>query len=311
MRLEVVYIEHRHGLLLTLKWPLATRTEGYSSGRVRARGPVRSPLSLHILQNRPVEIAAPLLALLEVLGADVGAQGIEEIVVLDILLLDVTSSTQHVRYFPANVTVNADDVLWLGLTEVEGVEVPDPNQLPYRVGVVVHAQVHYPVVVTAVSAALPYDEQRRRLLSPGVSPGRLPRVQRREQSCAEVSLRLCEGSRHRLDRLPTDEDIALGRVVSSGRTSRPLEALGAREGSSPAPGIDDTNLPVLAVFVGGDQTFDGLISGFSPSHKLEPVRPIVIVRHRLRRHSSDAGTRPGNDRANGEELGLNGDAKRI
>ena len=93
MRLEVVYFEHRHGLLLTLTWPLATRTEGYSSGGVRARGPVLSPLSLHILQNRPVEIAAPLLALLEVLGADVGAQSVEEIVVLDILTLDVPAAT--------------------------------------------------------------------------------------------------------------------------------------------------------------------------------------------------------------------------
>src|SRR5918994_261403 len=73
--------------------PLAARTEGYSRDRVRARGPVLSPLSLHILQNRPVEIAAPLLALLEVLGADVGAQSVEEIVVLDILTLDVPAAT--------------------------------------------------------------------------------------------------------------------------------------------------------------------------------------------------------------------------
>src|ERR671913_1379645 len=122
--------------------PLAARTEGYSRDRVRARGPVLSPLSLHILQNRPVEIAAPLLALLEVLGADVGAQGIEEIVVLDILLLDVTSSTQHVRYFPANVTVNADDVLRPGLAEVEGVEVPYTHELLYGVGMVIHPQIH-------------------------------------------------------------------------------------------------------------------------------------------------------------------------
>jgi hypothetical protein len=84
-------------------------------------GPVLSALPLHVLQDRPVEIAAPLLAFLEVLGADVGARGIEEIVVLDILLLDVPSSTQYVRYIPANVTVNADDVLWSGLAEVEGV----------------------------------------------------------------------------------------------------------------------------------------------------------------------------------------------
>src|SRR5829696_353909 len=187
-------------------WPLATRMEGYSSGDVRAR----VPRFLHVLQNSPVEVAAPLLALLEVLGPDVGAQGIEEIVVLDILTLDVPFPTQHIRYLPANVAVNADDVLWPGLAEVESVEIPDPNQLPYRVGVIIHAQIHDPVVVPAVSAALPHDEQCRRLLSPRVSPCRLSSIQRREQPCGEISLRLCVGSHHRLDRLPTNEDVALG-----------------------------------------------------------------------------------------------------
>src|ERR671920_414032 len=101
--------------------------------------------------------------------------------------------------------------------------------------------------------------------------GRLPRIQRREQPRGQISSRLLVGLRHSLDRLPADEDVALDRVVFSGRTSRPLEALGAREGSSPAPGVDGTNLPVLAVFVGEGQTFHSLISGFSPGHKLEPV----------------------------------------
>src|SRR5215204_526278 len=52
------------------EWPLSARTEGYSSGFPRARA-VSSPLLLlHVLQDRPVEIAALLLALLEILGAD-------------------------------------------------------------------------------------------------------------------------------------------------------------------------------------------------------------------------------------------------
>jgi hypothetical protein len=68
---------------------------------------------------------------------------------------------------------------------------------------------------------------------------------------------------------------------------------------------------VLAVFIGGDQTFDGLISGFLPSHKLEPARTVVVVRHRLGRHGPDAGTRLGHDRAYGEELGLDSDANRV
>src|SRR5215208_4069741 len=93
------------------EWPLAARTEGYSSGRVRASGAGSFSFAPSCTKDCPVEIAALLLALLEVLGADVSAQGIEERVVFDILLLDVPAATQHVRYFPANVTVHGDDVL--------------------------------------------------------------------------------------------------------------------------------------------------------------------------------------------------------
>src|SRR5215218_2644482 len=115
------------------EWTVCARTEGYSSGSARAREvPVLSTLPLHILQDRPVEIAAPLLALLEILGADVGAQGVEQIVVLDILILDVPAATQRIRYFPANGAVN-DDVLWPGLAEIEGVKVPYTHELLYGV----------------------------------------------------------------------------------------------------------------------------------------------------------------------------------
>jgi hypothetical protein len=79
----------------------------------------------------------------------------------------------------------------------------------------------------------------------------------------------------------------------------------------PTPLVHDTNLPVLAVFVGGDQTFDGLISGFAPGHKLEPARTVTVVRHRLRGHGADTGTSPGHDRSDGEELGLDGDAQTV
>jgi hypothetical protein len=65
---------------------------------------------------------------------------------------------------------------------------------------------------------------------------------------------------------------------------------------------------VLAVFVGGDQTFDGLIGGFSPGQKLEPARTVVIVRHRLRGHGADTGASSGHDRSDGEELRQDGDA---
>jgi hypothetical protein len=54
-------------------------------------------LPLHVPKDCPVEIAALLLALLEVLGADLSAQGIEERVVFDIQPIDIPAATQHVH----------------------------------------------------------------------------------------------------------------------------------------------------------------------------------------------------------------------
>src|SRR5215204_450969 len=180
----------------------------------------------------------------------------------------LSTNPQRLGDLPAYVAVEGDDVLCPCLAEVEGVEVPDPNQLHYRVGMVVHAQVHNPVVVPAASSALPHDEQRRRLLTPRVTTRRLPGFQRREQPRGKVSPRLLVRLRHRPDRLPADQYIALGRVVFAGLTPRPIEALGAREGGGSPLAVNDTHLPVLAVFVGGDQTFHGLIGGLTRGHEV-------------------------------------------
>jgi hypothetical protein len=59
------------------EWPFLR--EEYSSDGTRASpGPSLLPLPFHVIEDRPVEIAAPLLALLEVLGANVRAESIEE-----------------------------------------------------------------------------------------------------------------------------------------------------------------------------------------------------------------------------------------
>lgn len=58
------------------------------------------------------------------------------------------------------------DFLGLRLAEVEGVEIPEPDQLPYRFRVIVDTQVKEPVVVPAVASALAHHEQRRRLPAP-------------------------------------------------------------------------------------------------------------------------------------------------
>ena len=53
-----------------------------------------------------------------------------------------------------------------------------------------------------------------------------------------------------------------GEVVAR-NAPRPVEAFRARERRGPALAVDDTNLPVLAVFVGREEGFDGLIGGMT------------------------------------------------
>ena len=88
-------------------------------------------MPLHVPKDCPVEIAALLLVLLKVLGVDVGAESIqEEHSVAVALFADVSRVVQCVYYFLTNVPFCGEDPLCNSLAEVEGVEVPDPNQLP-------------------------------------------------------------------------------------------------------------------------------------------------------------------------------------
>src|SRR5919112_1576948 len=218
------------------EWPFLR--EEYSSDGARA-SPALLPLPFHVIEDRPVEIAAPLLALFEVLGANVRAESIEERAVFRIRTLQVPGAAQG----------DGDHVFRSGLAEIQGVQVPDTDQLAYRFRMVIHAQVHDPVVVPPASPSLTHDEQRRRLLPPQVPTCLLPGIQRREQPRGEVSLRLLVGPRQRLDRLLAEEDVALGRVVLPGQAPGPVEASCSGEGRRPSPAIDDPDLPVIAVFI--------------------------------------------------------------
>src|SRR5215207_548616 len=118
---------------------------------------------------------------------------------------------------------------------------------------VVDAQVQKAIVIATIPATLLHDEQRRRLFPPRVSARRLPGVQRSEKPPGEVPGSCLKGLCHHLYGLPPDEDVALGGVVLASNTPGPLEALAPCKGRRAAPGVDDAQLPVLALIVGGDQ----------------------------------------------------------
>src|SRR5215207_4649538 len=237
-------------------------------GRYWATRPSYLRVFLHESEHRPVEVPSLLLALLEVLGADEIAQCIEQGLIVR-ALLEIPQAPKRHRDLLLYLTVHCDDVFRSGLPEVEGVESPDPDQLPYRLGMVVDAQVQKAIVIATVAAALLHDEQRTRLFSPRVSPSRLPRVQRRQQPPGEVPGSCLESLCHRLDGLAPDEDVALGGVVLSCHAPGPLEALAPGEGRYPPHGVDDAQLPVLALIIGGDQRLDRLFGGLAPGHKIQ------------------------------------------
>src|SRR5215217_872024 len=280
------------------------------TGRYWANRPSYLRVLFHESEHGAVEVPSLLLALLEVLGADEGAQGIEHGLIVR-ALLEIPQAPQRRRDLLLYFTFHCEDVFRSGLPEVEGVELPDPDQFPYRLGMVVDAQVQKAIVIATVSATLLHDEQRRRLFPPRVSPSRLPGVQRRQETPGEVPGSCLKGLRHRLDGLPSDEDVALGGVVLSRHTPGPLEALAPGEGRRAAPGVNDAQLPVLALVVGGDQGLDRLFGGLASGHKIQAPRAVVEVRHRLRRHGACSGASPGHYRADREKLRLDGDAQSL
>src|SRR5215212_5674086 len=279
-------------------------------GRYWASRPSYLRVFSHVSEHGAIEVPSLLLALLEVLGADEGAQGIEQRLIIR-LSLEVPKPLERRRDLHLYLTVHCHDVFRSGLPEVEAVESPDPDQLPYRLGMVVDAQVKKSIVIATVPATLLHDEQRRRLFPPRVSPSRLSGVQRSEEPPGEVPGSCLKGLRHRLDGLPSDEDVALGGVVLSRHTPGPLEALAPGEGRRAAPGVNDAQLPVLALVVGGDQGLDRLFGGLASGHKIQAPRAVVEVRHRLRRHGACSGASPGHYRADREKLRLDGDAQSL
>src|SRR5215211_9275177 len=94
----------------------------------------------HESEHGAIEVPSLLLALLEVLGADECAQGIEQGLIVR-TLLEIPQAPERRRDLLLYLTVHCHDVFRSGLPEVEAVESPDTDQLPYRLGMVVDAQV--------------------------------------------------------------------------------------------------------------------------------------------------------------------------
>ena len=185
----------------------------------------------------------------------------------------------------------------------------DAAQLLERSLVVVDAEVDEEVGEACVTAVLLDDEQARRLLAAAVAAGGLGGVEAVQQAQRQ-RLRggALEGVREAVHGRLRDEDVALRRVAVPGPAARPGVAALAGERRRASLTVDDSELALGPLFVRGGQPFDDLLRREALAQQHEPVRAVAGVRVRLRRDRADVRLRPGDHRADGEELRLDGDS---
>jgi hypothetical protein len=189
------------------------------------------------------------------------------------------------------------------------VQLVEPAQLGDGPLVIVHAEIDQDVREARVAAVLLDHEQRGGLLAAPVAACVLRGGEALEQPLGEgFSGRGLERVGERVDGLGGDEDVPLRRITGAGAPARPVVALGARERCASAGRVDDAQLAVLAALVRAREALDHPVGREPIAQQREPVRPVARVRVRLRRDGSDLGLGPRDDGADGEELGLYGDA---
>ena len=146
------------------------------------------------------------------------------------------------------------------------------------------------------------------MLAATVAAGSLGRGEARQQSLGQRAFGRLEGLSECVDRLAGDEDVPLGGVPGAGPAACPVVAAGAGERGAPAGGVDDAELPLVAAVVGLGQALDDLLGRQALPQQREAIGAVARIRVRLRRDGAHPGLRPGDDRPDGQELRLHGDA---
>ncbi len=183
------------------------------------------------------------------------------------------------------------------------------RELDDGLGVIVDAKVDEDVAEARVAAVALDHEQCGRLLSAPVAAGGLGGRQAVEQSLSEgSSLGRGERRRERRHGLLADEDVPLGGESRAGDATRPVHAGGSGVGRAASIGVDDAELAVVATVVGIGQPLHDLGCTEAFAEQLEAVAPIPWVGVGLGCDCAYVRLGPGDDRADGEELRLRGNA---
>ena len=187
-------------------------------------------------------------------------------------------------------------------------QVVEPPKLLDRGLVVVDTEVDEDVGQRRVAAVPLDDEKRRGLLAATVATGGLGRREARQQSLGQRAFCRFERLRQRVDRLARDENVALGGVPWADSAACPVVAGCAGERGAAAGGIDHSELTLVSAFVGLGQPLDDLLGRQTLTQEREAVRAVARIRIGLRRDGAHLRLGPGDDRPDGEELRLHGNA---
>jgi hypothetical protein len=188
-------------------------------------------------------------------------------------------------------------------------ELVEARKLLDRMLVVVHAQVDQDVGQRRIAALSLHDQDRCRLLAPAVAARRLGRGEGREQPVGQQRVRRSlEGLGEGVHRLARDENVSLRRIALSGAVPRPVEAAGASRCGGCAGRVDDAELALVPTLVLREQPLHDLARAQALPQESQSIRPVTRVRVRLCRDRPHLRHGPRDDRADGEELRLDGDA---
>ena len=171
------------------------------------------------------------------------------------------------------------------------------------------------VVDANVDLALPRlpfgrdDEDAPRLAAAPVAAGLLGRIEGREQALREGAVGALEGFRHRLPDAFARDHVRLGAETVAGCEARRRDALRADVDGHASLGVEDRDLPVITVVVGGNQLGQRLLGALAAAQELEPEWPVGQLRVRLGRDDPDAGLAPGHHGAGVEGPRLDSDSE--
>src|SRR5579875_322160 len=243
-------------------------------------------------------------AFLQVFAANKGTEGVAGhsiIHTVDAACI-IAAGGEQLLHFARDVFVHRENVLRVGWEQVELVQLQEVLQLLNWLRAVIYAQVNEAVVEAAVASPCAYHEQRRRLLSPAISPCRLPGCQRRQQAITERAGRLLKGACHRLHRLFSDQNIALAGVILSCYAACPGIAVLAGIAYRFSLRRDDTDLAAGPSLVVAQQSFKRLPRRQPACQQFQTVWSVAGIGPRLGCDSSHPGLCPGDYRTYRQEL---------